>query len=357
MYIKSVYLEQFRCHNTYEAKFSEGINIIIGSNAAGKTSVVEGIHYLGIGKSHKTNNDNEVIKKGCSYSVVKGKIDKKPNEMEITVGITEKGKKIKRNELTLKSISEHIGLLNVVVFSPDDIKILKGSPQDRRHFIDSSLSQIDKVYLSSLQTYKRLLKERNEMIKQYKETNRMNQQLFDVISNELVKIGKTVIQKRETFISLLERYVLRQGEIISNNKEHLSIEYLPNTTVDNYEKDMKLKYGNDLLQKTTTTGPHRDDFVIKDGETNLAIFGSQGQIRTATLSLKLGLAKLLTRMNKFVAIVLDDVFSELDGDRQNNLIRSLDVSNQVFITTTSISDLSKELKEISNIIELNKGSE
>lgn len=352
MYLKCIKLSNFRCHKTADFNFSKGINIILGKNAVGKTSVVEAISYLSIGKSHKTSDDTSVIRINENYALVDGIVFDDENRYEVFVGISKAGKKIKRDGKDLKSISEHVGFLNEVVFSPEDVALLVKSPADRRRFLDISISQIDKNYLLSLSKYKRLLKERNELLKKENVENSVDKSLLHVLTEEVIKYGREVISKREKFLKELSPFVSEAGYAISNGEESLEIEYLPNCKSQNLDDRFQERLKYDIFQKTSTVGPHRDDFVVNGNGQNIALYGSQGQIRTAALSLKIGLSNYYVSKGRDVIVILDDVFSELDHERQNKLVEKLGKTSQVFITTTSISELENKVLMKSNIIKI-----
>lgn len=352
MYLKKLRISNFRCHKAKNVEFSKGVNIILGKNAVGKTSLVEAISYLSVGKSHKTNKDEEVITLKTEYSLIFGTVFDGKTEKEIFVGITKDGKRIKRDDKPLKSISEHIGFFNEVVFSPEDIPLLTGSPAERRRFLDLSVSQIDKNYMNSLANYKKLLKQRNEILKNPEVEKYVENSLVKIITSELIKYAKDIVRKRKEFIDELSPFVKEAGNKISEGNEEFYLQYNPNTAEDELEKKFQDRLNFDVFQKTTTSGPHRDDFFIEENDKNVAIYGSQGQIRTAALSLKLGLSNYYKSKNVETVIVLDDVFSELDKSRQNNLIGLLENNTQVFITTTSIEELDEKVKKDSNIIYL-----
>lgn len=357
MYLKTLEITNFRCHSKKKIDFSKGINILLGQNAVGKTSIVEAISYLSIGKSHKTNLDTEIIKFKKDYSIIKGCFSNENINTEVLVSITSEGKRIKRDQKTLKSISEHIGYINQVVFSPEDIAVISKTPSERRRFLDISISQIDKNYMVSLSNYKKLLKQRNELLKNQDVENCVDKVLLSVITTQLSKYAKEVINKRQNFLNELEKYINYSGMTISGQIESFKIKYIPNVDCENIDKKYKDRESYDIFQKTTSVGPHRDDFYIEKDEKNIAVYGSQGQIRTAALSLKIGLSKYYKDKDIEIIVILDDVFSELDKTRQNKLINLVEDASQVFITTTSINELDQEIIEKSNIIKMERESE
>lgn len=355
MYLKSIKLTNFRCHKATKFDFHKGVNILLGKNAVGKTSVVEAICYLSVGKSHKTNNDQETIEFNSDYSMIDALLEQEGRHTSIFVAITPEGKRIKRDGKVIKTISEHVGFLNSVVFSPEDVSLLVNSPSERRKFLDVGISQIDKEYLINLSNYKKLLKQRNELLKMQEVENFVDKTLLQVITNELAKQAQSIIKKRGQFIDELNSYVFEAGKRVSNGNEGFEIIYVPNSRSEELIKRYEERLNYDLFQKTTSVGPHRDDFMIVESNKNIATYGSQGQIRTAALSLKLGLSEYYTSKGIEMIVILDDVFSELDEIRQNKLVEALKNNNQVFITTTSIDDIDELLIRNSNIIMVEKG--
>ena len=355
MHLKSIKLTNFRCHKATKLDFHKGVNILLGKNAVGKTSVVEAISYLSVGKSHKTNTDQEIIQFNSSYTMIDALLEQEGGNTNLFVAITPEGKRIKRDGKVLKTISEHVGFLNSVVFSPEDVSLLVKSPSERRRFLDVGISQIDKEYLIKLSNYKKLLKQRNELLKMQEVENFVDKTLLQVITNELAKQAQGIIKKREQFIGELNSYVLEAGKKVSNGNEDFKIIYIPNSRSEELNKRYEERLNYDLFQKTTSVGPHRDDFMIVESDKNIATYGSQGQIRTAALSLKLGLSEYYASKGIEMIVILDDVFSELDKTRQNKLLETLKDNNQVFITTTSIDDIDELLIRNSNIIMVEKG--
>lgn len=357
IHINKLKLYKFRCFENYEIDFSDKINILVGDNAVGKTSVVEAIHCFGFAKSHRTNNDIQLIKSGNDHSFIKGIFENQGRKSEITLSFTEKGKKIINNSKPYSNLSDYIGFLNVVIFCPEDLELVKGGPANRRKFLDSNISQINPLYLKSSINYRKILKERNELLKIMSESEEKDYNLLSVYTQGLTKEARNIINLRKEFIEKLNPYINLKTKAISSGLEEASIKYIPCVNEDELEFIFKDNLKNDLLYKTTTKGPHRDDFVIELNGQNVSDFGSQGQQRTAVLAIKLALAELIASKSDSLIIILDDVFSELDNNRQNEIISLLSKTNQIFITTTSIDSLSEKVLEGSNIITISKESE
>lgn len=349
-FLKNVKLTNFRCYNDRTFFFKEGKNIIIGNNAVGKTSLVEGIHCLCFGKSFRDVKDNDLIALNNDFYLVKG-LFSGDEEYKIQLSYDKSSKTIVNNQKKYKTISEYLGFFNLIVFSPDDLELVKGSPSLRRKFLDINISQYDKFYLNSLIRFKRLLKERNELLKQDDES-KVDQTLLRVITESFINESKVIINRREKFINDLNVILHNKSKKLSNNSEDVQIVYKPKTTVDNLWKTNQERLSYDIFNKTTTWGPTRDEFLIYLNGQEASVYGSQGQIRTITLAIKLALVELFELYNDKILIILDDVFSELDINRQNQLVEMLDKNKQTFITTTSIDLLSDEVKSNSNIIEI-----
>lgn len=364
-------LVNFRCFQNYDITFSDKINLLVGNNAVGKTSIVEAIYCLGLTKSHRASNDLSLIKDGEEYTIIKGFFERKTVESEVSLSITEKGKKVIINNKVYGSLSDYLGFLNVVMFCPEDMELVKGGPATRRKFLDSNISQINQRYLKNSINYRKLLKERNEILKSINEGRSNDYNLLDVYTQELAKEAEIIVKTRKQFIDELNPHILSNTKVISEQFESSKIKYLPSIEYD-FLKTYKENLKNDLNLKTTTKGPHRDDFVIQLNKKSvlkqdiamqdiamqdIAIYGSQGQQRTAVLSVKLALAKLIHMQKDNLIIILDDVFSELDQARQNEIISLLSESNQIFITTTSIDNLTKRVLKDSLVINIYKESE
>lgn len=352
-YLEKLTLTNFRCYEKYQTQFLKGINIVVGNNAVGKTSLVESIYCLAFTKSFKAGKEEELIHHEKEYAIVKGQFRVDDQKEEVLLSYSNEGKKIKRNHKQYGKASEYIGFFNVVVFCPEDLDIVKGAPAIRRRFLDVNITQMNQKYLNSLILYKKILKQRNELLKKY--TNKeSDKRLLDVITANLIAEAKIIVAIREEFLRNLTPYIEEKGMAISHHQEKIKTNYHPNVEIENMEDMYIHALSNDLLLKTTTIGPHRDDFSIKINDMNAAIYGSQGQQRTASLSLMLGLAELFQKTTAKIIIILDDVFSELDDSRQNEILRLLDQKNQIFITTTSIQELSEEMIKGSNIINITK---
>lgn len=341
MLVKSIRLKNFRNYKEALFKDFEKINVFIGKNAQGKTNFIEALFFLIRAKSFKNAKDTELISFNEDFCEVEGIISLKNVENSFKIQISRyDGKKYFLNdkEVILKNYKKAI---SPVVFKPDDLYIVKNSPQDRRKYIDDILISIDSIYAYNLSSYKKILFERNKILKDYNK----NLKLLDIYDIQLAKYGSKILIDRLKFLKNLEEFSKKYYKDLS--KDDFKILYLSTIppkksledTVDMYIKILKTVRNRDLDLKITTIGPHRDDIDFKINDRSVKTYGSQGEIRSVVLSLKLGELKLLTLKNNTNPILLlDDVFSELDSERRNYLFNSIrDI--QTFITSTSAENL------------------
>lgn len=348
-----VKLSNFRCYKSFSQQFSPHINIVIGDNAVGKTSLIESVYALGVTRSHKASSDLEMIRHNADFCFVKGAfLDEK--KTEVCLSITEKGKQIVKNDKKIKHISEYLGYFYVVMFCPEDLELIKGAPSIRRRFLDVNIGQINHRYLESLIKYKKILKQRNQVLKDLAEkTPKYNMNMLKIITRQLIDEAKIIINERKRFVEKINEYFSLRTAAISSGNEKTKIEYCPNCEEKDIENVFREKEKLDLLTKTTNCGPHRDDFSIFFNG-NGSEYASQGQQRTFALALKLSLVDVIKEKSDRIIVILDDVFGELDLQRQKELIKLLEMDYQIFITTTSIDNLDDEVLKSSKIIKIDK---
>ena len=365
MFLNSLELNNFRNISKLNLKFNKNINIFIGNNAQGKTNILESIYFLAITKSHRTNNEFNLIKNNELYTkvscVFKNDLD---STNYLSILLNEKGKKVSINNLVQKKISNYLSRLNVIMFCPDDLEIIKGSPSIRRRFINIELSQLNNEYLLLLKEYGQLLKQRNEYLKQ-KSNAKFDKNYFDILTSKIIEKNIKIIKYRYDFIDELNKYLLPTFKNISD-MGNLSIEYKSFISRDelikeDIEKDIKKRYDNlftnELLQKTTLLGCHKDDFKLYLDDLDVMSYCSQGQQRLSILSLKLAEIEVFKKIkNTYPIILLDDIFSELDENKKNNIIKYFKNDIQIFITTTELNNINQELKEKSDIYIVNNGT-
>ncbi|MCK5388296.1 MAG: DNA replication/repair protein RecF [Candidatus Izimaplasma sp.] len=346
MQIKKLELTNFRNYEKLEAEFSNHTNIFIGKNAQGKTSILESLHILGLTKSHKVNKDRDVIKIGTEYAKINSLINLKGKDIELDIIISKIGKKAKYNQIELERLSEYIGILNVVIFAPEDLDLIKGNPQIRRKFLDLEIGQISKQYLYSLVNYKKVLKQRNDLLKAMQLNKNEDMMLLDIITDQLIGYLEEVVSQREEFINKINEYTNKIYKYLSNSEDNLQIKYLPSIKT-NYKREFVNKYKYDIITGTTNIGAHRDDIEFYLNSNYIKTHSSQGEMRSSVLSVKLALIDFIYDYKKdYPILLLDDVLSELDEDRQNNLIDYIQNKTQNFITSTEINGIN--LKKIND---------
>ncbi|MGN1333968.1 MAG: DNA replication/repair protein RecF [Anaerovoracaceae bacterium] len=343
MYIKNIKLKDFRNYENIELNFNSKINFILGRNAQGKTNLLEAIYITSIGKSFRTNRDSEMISFNKEFSRVYAEIYKDESESSVEIIIDRKGKKFaKLDGVKIKKASELLKNVYIVIFSPEDLKIVKDEPEKRRKFIDRELCQIKPAYYDNIYNYKKVLLQKNTYLKEKK----IEPSIVDIWDLQLAKYGAGVMLERNKFIEKLNTISSEIYDNITAGKEKLTLNYDPNVKLFNdfgqqeeylYETLKKFRE-NDLRQGNTSKGPHKDDIEFYINGINARNFGSQGQQRTCALSLKLAEIGIIEEeTGEKPILLLDDVMSELDIQRQEFLIKSLN-DIQIFITTTEIPD-------------------
>lgn len=355
MIIKSLELSNYRNYETLNISFDEGTNILYGNNAQGKTNILESIYMCATTKSHKGSKDREIIRFGCEEAHIRAYIEKNDINQKIDMHLrSSKTKYIAIDEMKIKKAADLLGLLKVVFFSPEDLSIIKNGPSERRHFIDMELCQIDSFYLYNLNNYNKIVNQRNVLLKDLY----MNPTLRDTINiwnSQLVSYGSKIIERRKLFIEQLNEIIRDIHSKLSGGKEELVILYEPNTEIEDFESNLVKSTEKDIKIKQTTVGPHRDDisFMVKD--IDIRKYGSQGQQRTAALSLKLSEIELIKKLTKENPILLlDDVLSELDSNRQNYLLNYIG-QMQTIITCTGLDEFVNNRFEIDKVFNIEDG--
>lgn len=339
MYIRDIELKDFRNYEYARISFSKKVNIFLGNNAQGKTNLLEGIYLNAMARSFKTSRDRELIRFGADFCKVKTVSVTDSEEQTTEIVIAKDGRKaVKLDGMKVSRTSELLERIFIIVFSPEDLKIVKDEPEKRRKFIDHELCQIKPGYYNDLSNYKKVLKQRNTYLKEPE----IEMSILDIWDYELAKYGSRVIKRRNEFIEKIEKISSGIHDSISGGREKLEVKYEPNVhfTQNEEEKfyEILVSHRNDdIRNRNTGRGPHKDDIKISANGIDLRKFGSQGQQRTAALSLKLSEIKLIEEeTGEKPVLLLDDVLSELDNDRQTYLINSLG-ENQMFITTADLS--------------------
>ncbi len=355
MIIKSIELNNFRNYEVANIEFDKNINILYGDNAQGKTNLLEACYYSAISKSFKSNKDKEIIRFGQDYLSIKTIIDKNDREYAIDISINNNKKTIKVDNVKINKTSDLLGLLNVILFSPEDLNIIKNGPSERRRFFDNEISQIDRIYLSDLINYNKVLNNRNKLLRDIAFDNSIKDTL-DVWDMQLVEYGKKIIKRRREFIDELKYYVKDKHFKISGGKEELIINYEPSIDDMFFEDELINNREKDLKYAQTSVGPHRDDISFKIDGIDIRKFGSQGQKRCSALSLKLSEIDIVSNIIKDKPVLLlDDVLSELDSNRQKFLLESIS-DIQTIITCTGLDDFVNNRFDVNKVFNIVDGT-
>lgn len=355
MIIESIQLENFRNYNNLDIEFDCGTNIFYGDNAQGKTNILESIYLSGTTKSHKGSKDREMIQFDKDESHIRTKIRKNLITYQIDIHLKKnKPKGIAINGIPIKKASELFGIINIVFFSPEDLNIIKNGPQERRRFIDMELCQLDKMYLYNLSNYNKVLNQRNKLLKDISFKPELKETI-SVWDHQLVRYGFEIIERRKEFIFNLNEIIYQIHKKLSGEKEELFIKYEPNVGKEIFLDSLEKSRDRDLKLKTTSVGPHRDDLSFLIKEIDIRKYGSQGQQRTSALSLKLAEIELVKKViNDMPILLLDDVLSELDSNRQNYLLKSID-NIQTLITCTGLDEFIKNRFKINKVFQVVEG--
>ena len=348
MHIKEIKLINFRNYSKLNLNFCKDYNIIYGKNAQGKTNILEAIFLCSTGRSHRTSKDNELVKFMEESYYIKIILEKKHTDAYIEIYYKkDERKRIKINDIPVKKNGELMGQLNTVIFSPEDLSIIKGGPLERRRFIDIALSQLKPTYFYDLQQYSRILSQRNHLLKSINKTVNGKGRLKDTLeiwNEKLIETGSRIISERGKYLCRLNAKACENHNRLAGSKEKIEIVYNPSVIVEDLDDIEKIKKAfterakageeKEIKNGVTLYGPQRDDMEIRINDKNVRMYGSQGQQRTAVLTLKLSEIGILKELSgEYPILLLDDVFSELDSMRQNYIIESLD-DIQAFITTT-----------------------
>lgn len=356
MIIKSIELQNFRNYEDLNISFDEGTNIFYGDNAQGKTNILEAVYLSGTTKSHKCSKDKEMIRFGEQEAHIRTVVVKKDKEYQIDMHLkNNRSKGIAINKVPIKKASELFGILNMVFFSPEDLNIIKNGPAERRRFLDSELCQLDKIYLSDLTTYNKILNQRNKLLKDmvYRPDLKDTLSVWDM---QLVETGRKIIRRRKQFVDELNEIVHDIHYRISGEKEDLLLQYEPSIEDIFFEDELSRVKERNMRQCMTSVGPHRDDLLFSIKGVDIRKYGSQGQQRTSALSLKLSEIELVKRsIHDTPVLLLDDVLSELDSNRQNYLLNSIH-DTQTLITCTGLDEFVKNRFQINKIFKVVQGT-
>ena len=367
MYLDHFVVQNYRNLEKIDTKFDPNVNIFIGKNAQGKTNLLEAIYFLALTRSHRTNTDKELIHFGSDYANIMGKVYKSQVNVNLRVLITKKGKKVWINRIEQPKLSKYVGQLNAILFSPEDLELIKGAPALRRKFMDQEFGQINSEYLFFASKYRQVLAQKNNYLKKLAKGQAKDQIFLDVLSDQLAGIAAEIISRRFKFLEYLSNFASEAYEHISLASEKLTIAYRPSISgikssdsteeiyhkvLHNFQKTkiMEMKKG------TTLSGPHRDDIEFKLNDRNAHLYASQGQQRSIALSIKLAEIQLVYHLtDEYPLLLLDDVMSELDHGRQSALLNYIHGKTQTFITTTDLEGISWEIIKKPKIYHIQSG--
>ena len=339
MKIHSIQLKNFRNYIDCSVKFDPFINILIGQNAQGKTNLLEAIYILSMSKSFKTKVIDEMIYFDQDFAKIQGQVINNQKTLNLEIVLSKLGKKALINHNEIKKTSDYVGYLNVVLFIPEDLMLIKGSPKLRRKLIDMELSKISPIYMYDFNKYQRLLKERNKYLKLLNEKHLKADDYLEVLSEQMARLQVQLLKKRIEFVELLNEISAKMYDYIALHQEVLSIQYKTHYKDMSYEgilEDYRKNYQKDIAFKQTTHGIHKDDLVMCLNQQDAITYASQGQQRSIVLAIKIALLELIKKeIGEYPVLLLDDVLSELDDTRKTKLLNLIEGKVQTFLTSTN----------------------
>lgn len=358
MIIKSVELENFRNYNTLSIDFSNGTNILYGDNAQGKTNILEALYLCSTTKSHKGSKDKEIINFEANEAHIKLMLTKKDVPYRIDMHLKKNQTKgIAVNGIPIRRATELFGIINVIFFSPEDLSIIKSGPSERRRFMNMELCQIDKLYTVDLLNYNKIINQRNKLLKDL--SFHFDKSLYDTLDiwdQQLADYGTKIVKRREQFICQINEIINEIHNKLTGGKEDICIRYEKNMDAEHLKDELVKSRERDIKTKNTSIGPHRDDLGFYVKNIDLRKYGSQGQQRTAALSLKLSEIELVKKViHDDPVLLLDDVMSELDSNRQMQLLESIK-GIQTIITCTGLDEFIENRVEIDRIYKIVNGT-
>lgn len=356
MYINSLEIKNYRNYTDLSIEFDNGITILYGDNAQGKTNILEAIYISGTTKSHRGSKDKDIIKFGENEAHIRLNLTKHDVRHKIDMHLRKnKNKGVAIDGQSIHKSGELFGIIHMIFFSPEDLSIVKNGPSERRRFMNLELCQLRKIYHYNYVNYNKALNQRNTLLKQIN----FNPNLIDTLDMwdaYLIEYGKHIIEERDNFIKELNEIVKNIHKHLTGGKEEIIIGYEKNVSIEDYEKVMRSKRDKDLKYQITQTGPHRDDICFYINGIDVRKYGSQGQQRTAALSLKLAEIELVKQLiHDTPILLLDDVMSELDSNRKKYLLDSID-GIQTIVTCTGYDDFIKSRLNINQIYKVTAGT-
>lgn len=373
MRIKSLKLLYFRNYLSTNIDVHPSLNVLVGNNANGKTNIIESIFCLALGKSYRTKSDSECIMFGETATAMSCIVNKNDKDLDIMLGINNKGKSAKIAGIKKTKLTDFVGELNVVLFSPEDLQIVKGSPALRREFMNREFYQFSRIYHKYYLMYQHLLKQRNSYLKDMRKNpkDEMSLAYLETLTSQLAKVALYITKERVSFVQDISKLTYKNMLNISNGQETLKIKYKSSVldalniseindesfTEENLTKVMMNKSFDDIMRGSTKIGPQHDDLEFYINDLDAKMYASQGQQRSIVLSLKLAeINYLKEKTGTYPVLLLDDVLSELDKNRQLKLLDAINENVQTFITTPSISDIKEDLLRKAKVFKIENGN-
>ena len=359
MKIHSIQLKNFRNYIDCSVKFDPFINIFIGKNAQGKTNLLEAIYILSLSKSFKTKVIDEMIYFDQDFAKIQGQVINNQKTLNLEIVLSKLGKKALINHNEIKKTSDYVGYLNVVLFIPEDLMLIKGSPRLRRKLMDMEISKISPIYMYNLNKYNKLLKERNKYLKMLHEKHRRYDEYLDVLSEQMARLQVDLIKKRIEFVDLLNDISSTMYDYISLHKEKLRIEYkciYKDLSYEGILEKYQKNYQRDISYSQTVDGLHKDDMLMSLDDKDAVTYASQGQQRSIVLAIKIALLELIKKeIGEYPVLLLDDVLSELDDVRKTKLLNLIQGKVQTFLTSTSIDGVHHQVIDMAKKIMIEDG--
>ena len=373
MRIKSLKLLYFRNYLSMNIDVHPSLNVLVANNANGKTNIIESIFCLALGRSYRTKSDSECIMFGETATAMSCVVNKNDKNLDIMLGISNKGKSAKIAGVKKTKLTDFVGELNVVLFSPEDLQLVKGSPSLRREFINREFYQFSRIYHKYYLMYQHLLKQRNSYLKDMRKNpkDEMSLAYLETLTSQLAKVAIYITKERVSFVQDISELTYKNMMNISNGQESLKIRYKSSVleslniadiidegfTEENLTKVMMKKFFDDIMRGSTKIGPHQDDLEFYINDLDAKMYASQGQQRSIVLSLKLAeINYLKSKTGTYPVLLLDDVLSELDKNRQLKLLDAINENVQTFITTPSISDIKEDLLKKAKVFKIENGN-
>ena len=373
MKIKSLKLLYFRNYLSTNIDAHPSLNVLVGNNANGKTNIIESIFCLALGKSYRTKSDSECIMFGETATAMSCIVNKNDKDLDIMLGINNKGKSAKIAGIKKTKLTDFVGELNVVLFSPEDLQIVKGSPSLRREFMNREFYQFSRIYHKYYLMYQHLLKQRNSYLKDMRKNpkDELSLAYLETLTSQLAKVALYITKERVSFVQDISKLTYKNMLNISNGQETLKIKYKSSVldalniaeindesfTEENLTKVMMKKSFDDIMRGSTKIGPQHDDLEFYINDLDAKMYASQGQQRSIVLSLKLAeINYLKEKTGTYPVLLLDDVLSELDKNRQLKLLDAINENVQTFITTPSISDIKEDLLKKAKVFKIEDGN-